>query len=271
MDRVHVRRGESEESCDHRGGQSYDLATNAWSDLSAVQLRVWDLNGAARIGGRLYFTGGWFHCDDQSLTYNSAWAYVPGTRRLLQLADMPRATKYGTSGAIGGKLYVLAGWCTGEADSPGHCVTGSPVRQFYRYDPATDTWAFRAQPPHFHTFGASGVIGDKLYVVGDWNKGRDLDVYDPATNTWQTRAPYPVGHQRYFAAVLGSQLYVIGWTSQNTLTAYAYNPATNTWRRRATPPSARRVRAGGGQRPAAAVSPRERGVVPLHSVTSRRS
>ena len=88
------------------------------------------------------------------------------TNRLLQRADMPRATKDGTSGVIGGKLFVLAGYCTGKVSyNPGHCAVGGPVRQFYRYDPGQPTPGYPAGSHRTSTpVGGSGVLGSRQAV-----------------------------------------------------------------------------------------------------------
>ena len=240
---VYTFGGGGEQECTRQSAMSYNVATDRWGDSFVDGFVGFSyMNGAAKLGARIYTTGGGYDCDGSFQVSPATWAYEPATNRLLQRADMPRATKYGTSGVIGGKLFVLAGYCTGEASNPAHCAVTGPVRQFYRYDAAANTWLSRRQPPHLHTMGASGVLGDKLYLVGGW-QGRDLDVYDPATNTWQTLAPFPVTHERYFAAALQSELFVVGWSwpsgaSGPTLNAYAYNPATNKWRVRAKPPIA---------------------------------
>jgi N-acetylneuraminic acid mutarotase len=218
----------------------YDVDRNIWRLASPFVQRSF-ANGAAKVGGRLYFTGGSSGCTGNP-TYNDTYAYDPRTGRTTQKADLPRATTGGVSAEIGGMLYVLAGYCSGQVTDPGHCTVGGPVRQFYRYDPSTDSWAARRQPSHFHGFGAAGVIDGKLYVVGGNREAPDLDVYTPATNTWRTLAPFPVARGRYAAAPLKTELFVLAWGNnapdgEVTPVAYSYNPATNTWRPRAIPPA----------------------------------
>ena len=225
------------------GGWSYHVATDTWSGNGAL-VRSADLNGVGKIGNRLYFTGGESCCDEFFRTWNTTWAYEPATRRLLQKANTPKATKYGVSGAIGGKLYVLPGYCSGESVDPGHCAVGQFTRQLYRYDPATDTWITRRQAPHNHALGGAAVIGDKFYVVGGSDRNAHLDVYDPTTNAWRTRAPIPTPGDRLFAAPLLSKLFVLSWSFPSggpaVAKAFLYDPATDKWTPRAAPP----VRAG---------------------------
>ena len=221
------------------GGVKYNVETDTWSSSGGSSfVRATDMNGAVKLGNKIYFTGGESCCDNIT-TFNKTWAFDLGTQRLLTKASMPRATKYGVSGAINGRLYVLPGYCSGDAVDPGHCQVGRPTRMLYRYDPSTNTWITRTSAPHFHAFGGAAVINNKFYVVGG-GQGPYLDVYDPATNTWQTRAPIPTAGERLFAAPLLSKLFVLSWSHPNgspvVLKAYMYDPATNKWTSRAAPP-----------------------------------
>jgi N-acetylneuraminic acid mutarotase len=141
---------------------------------------------------------------------------------------MPKFTAEGVSGAIAGKLYVLAGQCDSDHwPRAGSCEYVN-TRKLFRYDPSTNTWATRQPAPHVHRSAAAGVINGKFYVAGGIGT-RTLDVYDPTTNTWKTLASIP----RSGAAsgtVLGGKLFVIVETS-----AYTYNPRNNTWSTRAAP------------------------------------
>ena len=220
-------------------GESYNVATNAWGLVPNAFITMASMNGVARIGDKLYFTGGESCCDVDFRTFNTTLAYRPSTQTLSQRANMPHATKYGVSGVLNEQLYVLPGYCSGESVDPGHCTTGGFNRQFYRYDPGSNTWTTRHQAPHVHALGAAGVINNKFYVVGSSNGDRSLDVYDPATNAWQTRASIPTGGEELFGAAIGSKFFVLTSTHGNPAVtkAYSYNPATNTWTSRAAPPN----------------------------------
>ena len=174
---------------------------------------------------------------------NQLWAYDYTRDRLIRKADLPIFSAEGVTGVINGKLYVLPGACSGELyPNPGYCAE-EPTRRFYRYDPATNTWATRRQAPHFHRRGAAAVIDGKLYVAGGF-KGiageepvADLDVYDPASNTWRTLAPIPTGGAASGATLQG-QFYVVVQGFNGTVPdnrAYAYNRVTNRWTAKAAP------------------------------------
>jgi len=190
--------------------QAYDVATNTWTTKAPRTYRT-RLNGVGKIGSRLYFSGGFQYgsVDEYSA---ELYAYDPAADRLIRKRDMPKHTAEGVTGVIGGKLYVMPGTCSGELwPYPGYCQV-EPIRELYRYDPATNVWTKLARSPHFHKHGAGGVINGKFYVVGGLTNGYTpaayLDVYDPATNTWSTLAPVPTAG-RVIGAVLGGKLFVI--------------------------------------------------------------
>jgi N-acetylneuraminic acid mutarotase len=214
--------------------EAYNVATNTWTTKSA-RVGVFNSNGVAKIGTRLYFSGGSPEVASPSTYTNAALAYDYTNDQMIQLARLPIVSGEGVSGAIDGKLYVLPGVCSGEAyPNPGYCAEDR-TRRFYRYDPGTDTWVSRTASPHYHRLGAAGVLGGKLYVAAgfsNFTKVANLDVYDPGTNSWKTLAPVPTGGGAN-GAVLGGRFYVV--TAGGT---YAYDPATNTWATRASPSEA---------------------------------
>jgi N-acetylneuraminic acid mutarotase len=214
--------------------QAYNVATETWTPKSA-QVGVFYSNGVAKLGSKLYFTGGYVTAGNLPDATRQVWAYDYTQDRMIRRADLPIFSAEGVSGAIDGKLYVLPGACNGNGwPNTGYCDV-EQTRRFYRYDPKTNAWITRRQAPHFHRRGAAAVLDGKLYVAGGLNEGlqgvADLDVYDPASNTWRTLAPLPVAGVAQGAALQG-QFYVVVQAR-----TYAYSPKTNQWRARAAPPT----------------------------------
>jgi N-acetylneuraminic acid mutarotase len=215
--------------------QAYDVATDTWTVKTSV-VHGSRLNGVGKIGGRLYFSGGYItHAEDH---VRQLYAYDYANDRLLPKQNMPNYTSDGITGVVNGKLYVLPGICGGEFwPATGYCDL-EPFRKLYRYDPTTDAWTKMGWCPHFHARGAGGVINGKFYVVAGFGIGHapnaSLDEYDPATNTWRTRAPLPAASDLAYGAVLNGKLYVVASTASGGAT-YAYTPGTNSWARKATP------------------------------------
>jgi hypothetical protein len=214
--------------------RAYNVATDAWT-TKAAKVEVWEPNGAAKLGSRIYFSGGITVVDpfelDLILT-RSLWAYDYTQDRMIQRAYLPIFSAQGVSGVIGNKLYVLPGICATERfPDPRYC-SRRQTRRFFRYDPVTDRWAARPWAPNFHAKGAAGVINGKFYVVG--GSSRALDVYDPATNRWTTLAWIPTRGPA-IGAVIGGKFFVIVVSSDGNLRSYDYTPGTNVWRSRAAP------------------------------------
>jgi N-acetylneuraminic acid mutarotase len=209
------------------GTSTYNVATNTWSGKADSRVYVERSNGVGTIGSKLYFSGGYDRSSGEPWPSRNLWAYDPAANRMIRKADMPKATAQGVTGVIDGKLYVLPGTC---ADF--QSCEQEPIRQLFRYDPATNKWVGRAPSPHFHRHGAAGVINGKLYVAGGFHGFQPvayLDVYDPATNRWKTLAPIPrAGHA--IGAAMDGKLFVISWPN-----AYVYNAVTNKWRTIAAP------------------------------------
>ena len=201
----------------------YNVATDTWTGDRSFLVSVHSSNGVGTIGGKLYSSGGYNMHGAIDGFSNRAWVYDPAqtfppeseSRRVTELATMPKRTAEGVTGVINGKLYVLPGLVDENFEQ-------KPIRRLYRYDPATNKWGGRRSAPHFHRLAAAGVIGGKFYVAGGLGS-TDLDVYDPLTDTWRTRAPIPKAG-RAIGTALGGKLYVVVG-----LDAYVYNPGTNRW------------------------------------------
>jgi N-acetylneuraminic acid mutarotase len=226
----------SDEGGTGKSVKAYNVATNTWTSKVA-QVGVFNSNGVGKIGSKLYFSGGFVTAGNQPDATNAVWAYDYTNDRMIRKANLPIFSAEGVTGVIDGKLYVLPGQCDGNRfPAPGSCAEEA-TRRFFRYDPATNTWASRRQAPHFHRRGAAAVLNGKFYVTGGFNASGNgvssLDVYDPATNTWSTLAPVPDDGTATSGTALQGQFFVIVGGSPNR--AYAYNPATNQWNARAAP------------------------------------
>ena len=208
--------------------EAFNYVTNSWQTKRANGAIV-ESNGVGVIGGKLYISGGVTEHGDGPEADNTLLVYDPARDAMTLKANMPRHTHQGVTGAIGGELYVLVGFCS-------DCSHGID-RRLYRYDPATNAWSTSpAWAPHPHALGAGGVIKGKFYVAGgldvNGNVTSNLDVYDPATNSWKTLAPLPFPIASVAGAVVQNQLYVIGNGHGGRL-VQAYDPVTNSWKDKA--------------------------------------
>lgn len=166
------------------------------------------------IDGKGYLFGG-YDGDDYykdtwvyDLTENS-WTQVSYTLELededdadsdlIRVAQFPGIARKGAVGfAINGKGYVGTGYGFDEEEDD-----YVELKDFYEYNPATDTWTEISRFPGSSRYGAVGfAIGDQGYVgTGyDGSQQKDFYQYDPATDTWDVAPGFP-GDKRQNASV----------------------------------------------------------------------
>jgi N-acetylneuraminic acid mutarotase len=217
---------------------AYNTVTDVWTSKHTTAQFGRASNGVAKIGNKLYYSGGTEHDGTGDISVNNALVAYDYTQDTDQrLAPMPRPTADGVTGVINNIMYVLPGTCGTRTDEDPHSCDHVPFRRLFRYNPASNAWGTRRESPHFHIDGAGAAINGKFYVAGGTDSAgkavRQLDAYDPATERWTTLAPLPAGG-RAVGTALGSKLYVI--LGDHRL--FVYNPATNTWTTKRALPAA---------------------------------
>jgi N-acetylneuraminic acid mutarotase len=203
--------------------EAYDVASNTWTTKTALPAPL-NPTGATNIGGKIYVAGG-----------RALYLYDPATDGWTRKADMPSTVALdGQQGAINGKLYVYAGVTINPDGSPG-------PQRFFRYNPATDTWATLRTPSYARSGGASGVMNGRFYLIGGTlptsrngvGTAWDVHIYDPATG-WTKRVPersFGLGSGDLAYATLGGKLYIVGTHYTDSCTygiGGIYDPASNT-------------------------------------------
>lgn len=83
-------------------------------------------------------------------------------------------------GAVDGCIYALGGFSKASA-----------MKSVWRYDPVTNSWTEGSPMSVGRAYSKTGVLNNKLYVVGGVTRGRgglnplqSAEVYDPHTSTW---------------------------------------------------------------------------------------
>jgi N-acetylneuraminic acid mutarotase len=158
-----------------------------------------------------------------SLTVTGSFgSWAPG-------APLPVAILDGGGATVDGSVYVVAG-----KTSAGRRKT------LYAYDPATSSWATKANLPRSYPSvespAATGFDG-RLYVFGGQTAASSgartsAAVYTPSTNSWAMIAPMPIGRGGATADVVGSKIYVVGGldpSGASLATVSVYDPATGAW------------------------------------------
>jgi N-acetylneuraminic acid mutarotase len=142
-------------------------------------------------------------------------------------------------------------------NSKGYVGTGSNLKDFWEYDPATDVWTQKADFAGGGRSSATGFsIGNKGYI-GSGNTGStvysDFWEYDLATNAWTRKADFGGGIR---TGAIGFSIGAKGYMGTGGKTAsgpsgsytndfWEYDPATDLWAQKANFPGTARSEASG--------------------------
>jgi hypothetical protein len=152
---------------------------------------------------------------------NPAWKELPSLPLDAKNADE-------TVALANNKFYIIGGYDESAND---------PLGINYSFDPATNTYAKKADMPTLRWGPIAATVNNKIYVFGGsvTSNGADVstanEMYDPATNTWTAKAPVPtdLAAQGITGCSDGSLIYL---AYNNFL--YVYNPATDTYTKKAS-------------------------------------
>jgi N-acetylneuraminic acid mutarotase len=233
----------------------YDPGPDKWTKKKDIPVHVHHQAQAA-YNGKLYIFGGCLRAITGEGGTTNVWEFDPVADSYRALAPLPVKRCSAIAETVNGKIYVIGGLEPLE-NGMGTRVTGRNEM----YDPATNTWTERSPMPTSRDHAFSGVVNNKIYVIG----GRigagnipattNIDVveeYDPATNLWgvvKDRMPTP--RSGGGAATYNGKIYVGGGELQNRQLAAAfraleaYDPASNTWEILPSMPSSRHGNAMG--------------------------
>jgi hypothetical protein len=210
--------------------EGYNVAARTWTTKRPLP-EVLTPTGATTINGKIYVAGGFYGSQISKTLY----VYNPATDAWTRKADLPYAIAQttGHQGAISGKLYVYAGVTINPDGSRGQ-------HRFFRYNPATNSWATLHPPPYARSGGASGATDGSFYLIG----GRlptsrngvgyayDVHSYTPGTGWTKT----PLGNHGLNSglayATLGKKLYIVGLGYEGDGCSFnssaIYDPASHT-------------------------------------------
>jgi N-acetylneuraminic acid mutarotase len=180
---------------------------------------------------------------------------------------MPEPRQEIASAALGGKIFVIAGFDSGgEAtnsvfvydpasngwsraaplpivnEHPGAAVVrgtlfafGGRSARVFAYDPGRDAWPEVSTMSFQHgSTPAVGVLDDRIYVAGGTGtgmNGNEVESYDPALDRWTTLASMRVPRNHAAGQFIGGRFYVAGGRPGATAATAleSYDPQTNTW------------------------------------------
>jgi len=205
---------------------------NTWTKLNDVGMGKRERATGFAIGSIGYLCGGLATAE---VIHKDLWAYDPLTDAWSQKADLPgSARRDAISFVIDNYAFVGSGM--DSVSGP----TGNTLKDFWRYNPQTNTWSAVAD---FPGAGGQGIyfatgfsVAGKGYLCGGKTGpnlySRQLWEYKPSNNQWIQRANFPGGVRYHMISfVVGAKAYVGMGTDQNIYKkdVYCYDPGANSW------------------------------------------
>ena len=216
----------------------YDPETNTWQRLTDMPTVRSDAK-AAVVAGRIYVLGGRVGKDNRGVnltTLKVVEMYDPETDTWVRKQDMSRRRAAFGIGAVAGKIYAIGGTVDLQPEAPWR------VDLVEVYDPATDTWAKRADMPTRRRAVQAAVIRDTLYAMGGsgWPPAGGggpflgtIEVYEPRINRWTKRADMPNPRTVFSTVVVADKIYLTSGMQAGDgrlAPVEVYEPATERWR-----------------------------------------
>jgi N-acetylneuraminic acid mutarotase len=201
----------------------YDPSSNTWTQKA-------DFGGTARNGavGFSIGTQGYIGTGFDGSERKDFWAYDPSSNTWTRKADFGGTARHGAVGfSIGVRGYIG----TGSSGAPGNFPT---LKDFWEYDPSSNTWTQRADFGGTARLGGIGFsVGNKGYIgtgLDSTSTRRDIWEYDPSSNTWTQKANF--GGAARWSSVgfsIGTRGYIGTGSSPISRDFWEYDPSSNTW------------------------------------------
>lgn len=191
-----------------------------------------DFGGSARhrttmlgLGNKVYVGLGHYNGAGINVLFDDWWEFDPATAAWSQKANYLGGICYHAAAfSIGNIGYVG----TGRTSSGGNTL----VQDFFKYEPATNTWTQLADFPGIGRRAAVAFAINNFGYLGTGSGASDFYRYNPANDSWIAIASLPGGNRESAVAFsIGGYGYAGtgyhgGWSSSDF---YKYNPALNTW------------------------------------------
>jgi|GEM_PF-492148 len=195
----------------------FNPASKSWSRAADLPVGRSHIEASVLVvDGRILVLGGSTNDGAAGKASTDVYAYDPATDVWLRMAPLLGGRKSPVAGFINDRLLVAGGG------------TGSPTSTMWGAT-LPDRWETQAAMPLALGEVASGIIGNKLYVVGEGNNA--TLAYDLGATTWSSglaQRPFPGNH--HAAEVVGGRLYLFGGLgSSSSGKVQIFNPAANSW------------------------------------------
>ena len=216
----------------------YDPQTNTWQRLTDMPT-VRSGAKAAVVDGKIYVLSGRVGKDRQAVNLKVLKVvemYDPQTDTWVRKQDMSGHRMAFGIGVVAGKIYIIGGTADVQPGAPWR------VDLVEVYDPATDTWAKRANMPARRMSVRTAVIRDTIYAIGGSGWPPDgaggpylgtIEVYEPRINRWTKRPDMPNPRLVFSSVAIDEKIYLIGGLragDRHRAPVEVYEPATERWR-----------------------------------------
>ncbi|MBC2846150.1 Kelch repeat-containing protein [Winogradskyella flava] len=179
-----------------------DLATGVVVNPGLVNPQPAAGAGVSVEGNIIYSFGG----NTGSGFSNKLYAVNTSALTITELAPMPIAAE--TKGeVVNGKLYIIGGF------------NGSTSDKIHVYDISTNTWTDEYTLPQTLSANATAVVGDRIYVLGDFSDQNFTGYFDTSTNTFTETTSNLVNRRHASAEGVNGELYVMGGNTTSSGTS----------------------------------------------------
>ena len=206
------------------GNSRIRVAHNSGGTASILDRRVISsTKSTTDCGSRLFVS-----TEQPGATPSEILAVDVSSRRWRSFATLPRNQHFHCMEWHDGLLYVAGGQHWGVAGS--HYLDS-----LHAFNEATGLWEDLPSMPEVCCYGASGVIGNELFIAGGFNFSAGdlttLQIYDIAARTWRLGPPLPdertrSGTSQLHGVVLDGKLFVVPSRGEPMM---VYEPESNSW------------------------------------------
>jgi N-acetylneuraminic acid mutarotase len=195
----------------------YDPATDRWSRIADMPRGLGHITASVLpYNGRIIVIGGSINGGTGGLASDAVLLYDPQANVWLHLPDLPAGRKTPVADFIGRELFVSTGAGYTRDQTWAATLPGS--------------WESAKALPVALGEVAGGIIGNKLYLVGEGNSA--TLAYNLSDNTWSSitaLAKRSFAGNHHAAEVVGGKLYLFGGLGSGAGKVQIYDPAANSW------------------------------------------
>ncbi len=191
--------------------QRYNLSTQSWETLAPLPVGRSHISASVLpLHGRLLVLGGSTNGGGFGDPSAAVYLYDPLTDVWMELNPLPESHKTPVAGVLSdGRVVVTAAQKTWMASF-------------------NDTWEYQTNLPVALGEVAGGIIGNRLYLVGEGSSA--TFAYNLSDQSWTTVATRPFAGHHHAAEVIDGRLYLFGGLhSGSEGKVQIYDPQTGSW------------------------------------------